>query len=161
MSFPVTRKLALTDLSRRGVGPACILLVALLLTGGCGYIPSGALEGNPAPLPADWSAVASQDVIRFETRPSEPYSVELWVIGVGNALYVHAGDNRANWVEHIEADANVRLQAEDSVYELRAERVIDAAEFKAFADVYEEKYGWRPRNESVTEAYLFRLSPRA
>ena len=135
-------------------------LVLALWLGGCGYIPSGALEGTPAALPADWSAVAAADVIRFETRPTEPYSVELWVIGVNNVLYVHAGDNRTNWVEHIEADANVRLQAEDSVYELRAERVVDAGEFNAFADVYEEKYGWRPRNENVAEAYLFRLTPR-
>ncbi len=136
-------------------------LVLVLSLGGCGYIPSGALEGTPASVPDDWSAVAALDVIRFETNPADPYSVELWVIGVNNTLYVHAGDNRTNWVEHIEADANVRLQAEDSVYELRAERVVDAGEFKAFADVYEEKYGWRPRNENVTEAYLFRLTPRA
>ncbi len=156
------RKPALIDRFRRGVSPAGGFTLALLLmVGGCGYLPSGALEGEPAPIPANWSAVAAADVIRFETNPAAPYSVELWVIGVNDVLYVHAGDNRTNWVEHIEADANVRLQAENLVYELRAERVADAGEFKSFADVYEEKYGWRPRNENVAEAYLFRLIPRA
>ncbi len=119
------------------------------------------MQGTPAPVPADWSAVAAADVIRLETQPADPYSVELWVIGVDNVLYVHAGDNRTNWVEDIEVDANVRLLHDGSIYELRAERVTDAAEFAAFAVVYEKKYGWRPRNENVDEVYLFRLLPRA
>ena len=136
-----------------------VLALAVLL-GGCGYIPSGAREGTPAALPDDWSAVAASDVIRFETQPADPYSVELWVIGVDNVLYVHAGDNRTKWVEHMEVDANVRLLHDGSIYELRAERVTDQAEFETFAVIYDEKYGWRPRNENIEEIYLYRLLPR-
>ncbi len=136
-------------------------LLCVLALSACGYFPSGELEGTPAALPADWSAVAAADVIRFETQPAEPYSVELWVIAVDDVLYVHAGDNRTNWVEHIEADANVRLLHDGSIYELRAERVTDQAEFEVFAVVYDEKYGWRPRNENIDEIYLYRLLPRA
>ena len=136
-------------------------LVCVVALSACGYIPSGALEGTPASIPADWSAVAAADVIRFETQPADPYSVELWVIGVDDVLYVHAGDNRTNWVAHIEADANVRLLHDGSIYELRAERVTDQGEFEVFAVVYDEKYGWRPRNENIDEIYLYRLLPRA
>ena len=71
-----------------------------------------------------------------------------------------AGANRSTWVEYIEADPNVRLQVDDSIYELVAARVNDQAEFDRFSDAYEKKYGRRPRNESVSEAYLFRLAAR-
>ncbi len=138
-----------------------LMLLATLLSG-CDLIPfsSGELSGSLTEPPADWTAVASEDVIELETNPAEPYSVKLWIIGQGADLYVHAGANRATWVEHIEQDDNVRLLIGESLYELRAVRVESAEEFAAFAAVYEEKYGNRPRNENVNEAYLFKLLPR-
>jgi hypothetical protein len=38
--------------------------------------------------------------------------------------------------------------------------VTDEAEFKAFADAWEQKYDMRPRNENVTEVFVFRLEDR-
>ena len=55
--------------------------------------------------------------IQLETRPADPYSVNIWVIALGEHLYVHAGANRSEWVEHMEADPNVRLRVGDSIYE--------------------------------------------
>lgn len=139
------------------------LLTAALLLSACDMIPfsSGALQGEVTPIPADWTPVASADVIQLETNPAEPYSVKLWIIGDGTDLYVHAGANRATWVEHMEADPHVRLLIDEALYELRAERVSSQAEFDAFSDLYEVKYGNRPRNQNVAEAYLFRLLPRS
>lgn len=136
------------------------LLAALLALAGCDYIPfaGGRLEGETAAVPADWGALP--DVVRLETRPADPYSVKLWIIGLGPAAYVHAGANRTDWVQHIEADPRVRLLVQDALYELRAERVTDAEEFATFSAAYEAKYGNPPRNPDVTEAYLFRLEPR-
>ncbi|MAE95466.1 MAG: hypothetical protein CL910_12465 [Deltaproteobacteria bacterium] len=74
--------------------------------------------------------------------------------------YVHAGANRSTWVENMEADPRVRLRADDSIYELVASRVEAQEEFDRFSDAYEQKYGRRPRNENVAEAYLFRLGAR-
>jgi hypothetical protein len=138
------------------------MCATLFLLSACGYIPfsGGALEGTVAPPPTDWSEVASAKIIQLETQPEDPYTVKLWVIGTGGLLYVHAGTNRSTWVEHIEVNPDVRLLIETTIYELRAWRVEDAVEFRAFADVYEAKYGNRPRNENVAEAYLFRLKPR-
>jgi hypothetical protein len=82
------------------------------------------------------------------------------VIALGENLYVHAGANRSTWVENIEADPNVRLRVNDSIYELVASRVDGQEEFDRFSDAYEKKYGRRPRNENVAEAYLFRLGTR-
>lgn len=135
--------------------------VLLLLVGCADYIPisSGALEGTQAPAPQSWTAVAQQKIIQLESQPSDPYSVNLWVIGEGERLYVFAGDNYATWIEHIDADPAVRLKMGGSIYRLHATRVTDAQEFEWFAQAWESKYGNRPRNESVAETYLMRLTP--
>jgi hypothetical protein len=128
---------------------------------GCGgpfvLLPGGALEGSLAAAPDDWSFTDAVDTVQLETRPDDPYSVNIWVIAIGDTLYVHAGANRATWVENMEADPNVRLRVNESIYELAASRVDSQEEFDRFSDGYEQKYGRRPRNESVAEAYLFRL----
>lgn len=140
-----------------------MLLASLVLAGCSGdWIPfaSGELEGEPAPIPAGWSGVADASVIQLESNPEEPYSVNLWVIGMDDALYVHAGANRATWVENIEADPRVRLGHDGHVYELRATRVTSAADFERFSEIYRDKYGNYPRNRDVAQAYLYRLVPR-
>ena len=123
-------------------------------------LPGGALEGTPSPLPQDWAFTDAVSTIQLETRPSDPYSVNIWAIGLDRTLYVHAGANRAAWVENMEADPAVRVRVEEKLYELAATRVSDQAVFDVFSDAYEDKYGSRPRNEDVTEAYLFALGPR-
>jgi hypothetical protein len=139
-----------------------VLSLAVLLLAGCDFVPfsSGELVGTLTPAPDDWTVTASAEVIEIETNPSDPYSVKLWIVGLGPSLYVHAGTNRAAWVEHIEADPSVRLLIGNSLYELHALRVDDPGEFRTFADAYEIKYGRRPGNENVSEAYLFRLNQR-
>ena len=143
------------------------LLLALFLTApitGCGnpfvLLPGGALEGATAAVPDSWSGVEAVETVQLETRPADPYSVNIWMIALGDSVYVHAGANRSAWVENIEADPNVRLRVNDSIYEVAASRVGDQAEFDRFSDAYEAKYGRRPRNGNVSEAYLFRLRAR-
>ena len=140
-----------------------ILLTALIvLLSACGYVPfsSGKLEGTVTPAPADWSELAQASIVQLETNPDDPYSVKLWVIGLGPALYVHAGDNLTTWVGYIQQNPDVRMLIDGSIYELRAERVVSEEEFKRFSDVYEKKYGNRPRNEVLSEVFLYRLVPR-
>ena len=144
-----------------------LLLVALVLAAsvaGCNgpfvLLPGGALEGSTAATPDSWSFTDEVDTVQLETRPADPYSVNVWVIALGETLYVHAGDNRTTWVENMEEDPSVRLRIDDSIYELLAARVEDQEEFDRFSDAYERKYGRRPGNENVAEAYLFRLSAR-
>lgn len=139
------------------------IFAALLLTA-CSrpfvLIPGGALVGQSAPAPQSWSFTDAIDTIQLETNPADPYSVNIWVVGMGNALYVHAGANRATWIENMDADPNVRLQAGDTIYELAASRVTSQEEFDRYSAPYEEKYGNPPRNLNVVEAYLYRLVAR-
>ena len=132
----------------------------------CGFgpffiFPGGELEGQVEATPQDWSFTDAHKTIQFETSPADPYSVNIWIISMDGALYVHAGANRATWVEHMESDPRVRVRVENAIFELNATRVTDAGEFSRFSDAYEKKYDRRPRNENVKEAYLFRLEPRA
>jgi hypothetical protein len=138
------------------------LLCTLLLASCTEYLPvsSGALSGTATETPTQWTDVAPVEIIQLETGGDDAYSVNLWVVELGGDLHVFAGDNRATWVENIEANDDVRLRANDLIYSLRATRVTDAAAFELFAQAWEAKYGNRPRNENVDETYLFRLNPR-
>ena len=141
-----------------------IVLATSLMLGACSanMLPfsSGALEGDEVAPVADWTEIASVEVVQLESRPADPYSVNLWVLGDGAKLYVFAGGTKANWIEHIEVDPNVRLKMGEVIYPLRAQRVTDPEEFEVFAEGWKEKYGRRPWNDDVTDTYLMRLLPR-
>lgn len=146
--------------SRREIGWIALMLCGLF---GCGpfvLLPGGQLSGQPTPVPDDWSFLADVDTVQLESRPSDPYSVNIWAVGIGADVYVHAGANRAAWIEHMEADPRVRMRVGEAIYELRSTRVESASEFSRFANVWEEKYGSRPRNENISEIYVMRLSAR-
>lgn len=119
--------------------------------------PGGSLDGTPTEAPTDWGFTAETDTVQLETNPLEPYSVNIWAVGLGDVLYVHSGANRATWIENMESDPRVKVRVGDKIYALNASRVEDQAEFDRFSEVYEVKYGNPPRNPSVVEAYLFRL----
>ena len=142
----------------------CLAVMLTALIAGCGepflILPGGAMQGLPVSAPDSWGFTDAVDTVQLETRPGDPYSVNIWVIALGENLYIHAGTNRTTWVENMEADPNVRLRVNDSIYELVASRVDGQEEFDRFSDAYEQKYGRRPRNEDVAEAYLFRLGAR-
>ena len=140
-----------------------IAVSSLLLIAGCGSynpLPGGKLDGSAAPAPKDWTFSDEISIVQLETRPEDPYSVNIWAVGMGSFLYLHAGANRSSWVEHMEANSDVRIRVEDKLYDLRASRVEGQDEFDQFSDAYEAKYSTRPRNENVAEAYLFRLGAR-
>jgi hypothetical protein len=139
-------------------------LVLLASIAGCDrplvLLPGGTLEGQTVSVPDSWEFTDTVKTVQLETNPEDPYSVNIWVIALDEHLYVHAGANRAAWVEHLEANPHARLRVDDSIYELSASRVKAQEEFDRFSDAYEHKYDRRPRNEDVTAAYLFRLGKR-
>jgi len=141
------------------------MVFAVIAVIGGGYfawmmLPGGVLSGTATSVPADWTGIEVPDVVRLESNPAEPYSVKIWIVPLGEELYVHAGANRSAWVEYIEQDSAVRVLMDDRLYDLQAARVTEADEFARFAEAYESRYGVRPRNENVNEVYLFRLSAR-
>ncbi|MFT4676468.1 MAG: hypothetical protein ACJAX5_001237 [Patiriisocius sp.] len=138
-----------------------IILVVLLSACSRENIPfsSGALTGQPTEHPASWVEVASAEIIQLETKGDEPYSVNLWVIGKQDWMYIYAGDNYSTWAEHLESNPMARLEVEGKLYGVQATRVTDQAEFEKFAEDWDAKYGsTNPQGLNVSDVWLFRLA---
>jgi hypothetical protein len=124
-------------------------------------IPGGSLSGDVQPVPADWSFTDEVETVQLETRPDDPYSVNVWGVGVGDTFYIASGRGiDAAWAEHIEANPNVRLRVGDAIYELAAARTTDPAELDAFLAAAKQKYDFEPEPEQRETAVLYRLTPR-
>jgi len=145
---------------KRTLPAGCLLLLALGCSGPFAVFPGGELSGPVEPAPASFAFARDAGTVQLETRPEEPYSVNIACAVVGDALYVNAGDNKARWVENLEADPRVRMRIEGRVYELRAERVVDETEMKAFAGAWLEKGAWARDPTGLDEAFVYRLEPR-
>ena len=140
-----------------------VLTTTLTLMLGCGgplvMLPGGALSGPVETPPADWSFTDAHETVQLETRPADPYSVNVWGTAAGDHFYV-AGRADNEWAAHIAADPNVRVRIDGTVYELHAEATSDEAELDAFLVALEKKYDFEPDPEERERAALFRLTPR-
>ena len=151
-----------SDVRRPSVFGAGVLM--WLVFAGCGgpffLLPGGALEGETAATPKSWGFTDEISTIQVETRPEDPYSINIWAVGVDAYRSLHAGASRTTWIEYMVVDPLVQARIDGTIYERRADKVEDAAEFARFADAYEVKYGMRPRNENIAESYVYRLGAR-
>ncbi|MEM8766518.1 MAG: hypothetical protein AAGE43_03680 [Pseudomonadota bacterium] len=150
---------ALTARSSLGV-----LLTSLLFLGGCAepfiVMAGGELAGEETDPPADWDEFADEDIVQLETRPDDPYSINIWMIADGADVYVATGDGPTRWTRHIENNPDVRLRIQDRVYALEAYRVLDPTEKLRIGQQYVSKYDVDDDNNWVEEGQLFRLDRR-
>ena len=141
----------------------CFVLLLTLLTA-CGdpvmILPGGALKGEPTAVPADWSAVAGVKTIQVEVRPSDPYSHNIWCVGLDHDLYIATSAKGTRWTPFVAADPNVRARVGTALYDLTAAPVTDAAERARVAAAYEHKYELDPKDNWVTGALIYRLDRR-
>ncbi len=104
--------------------PSAFWVAALLAaTFGCGgpffVFPGGELSGRVvAETPADWSFVRD-DFIDLETRPADPYSVELNYFVKDGKLYIDPAEGR-RWLAYLREDPNVRVRFGEDIYLLNA-----------------------------------------
>jgi hypothetical protein len=122
--------------------------------------PGGRLSGDVKRAPSDWAFSESIDVVQIETRPSDPYSVNIWGAAKDGTFYVMAANRERRWVKNLMADPNVRLKVCDDVYEMRANEVTDEATIESVVEVLVAKYDFRPNAEQRAEGALFALPPR-
>jgi len=106
-------------------------------------IPGGALSGEVASEPVqDWSFVDST-FVDLETRPEDPYSVELNYVVRDGKLYVDPAEGRT-WYEHLKANPLVRARFGNTIYPLRAVLVGKPGELEGFD----------------ADRFVYRLDPR-
>ena len=119
-------------------------------------VPGGKLKGNVSPVPESWLPVP--DVIQFEVRPSNPYSVNIWGLVDNSNLYVATVD--AKWIPFIAANSSVRVRIDGALYELNATRVNNDDELSSVAAAYVTKYDNDPADNWVERGQVFRLTVR-
>lgn len=126
-----------------------------------GPLPGGALKGAVAAAPDDWSAAASADTIQVEFRPRDPYSHNIWCVGIRHDLYIATHGESSRWIQFIADDPAARARIGESIYELTAVKVTDLAERDRVATAYAEKYKIDPNDNWVKAGSIFRLDRRA
>ncbi len=155
------------------------LAAALVLTACAPTVvfPGSKLSGTVANgTVSDWSFSDATSTVQLETRPSRPYSTNIWGVSSGSAFYISAeswrtilGLGNARWVGHIADDRRVRLRIGETLYERKAVRVKDAAELASVLTLFEKKYGSDTPLERLVDdrapedwegVSVFRLDPR-
>lgn len=141
-----------------------LLLLLLAALTGCGdpivTLPGGTLSGTVTPPPADWSNVANVKTIQVEFRPSDPYSHNVWGVGIDRDLYIATSGKGTRWTPFVAADPYVRARVGESLYELTAVPVTDADERARVAAAYVTKYDVDADDNWVAEGLIFRLDRR-
>jgi hypothetical protein len=139
-------------------------LSLLFLLSGCSepfIVMSGeSLAGDVVDPPTDWTPLNDVEIVQLETRPSDPYSVNIWMVGLGSDVYVATGSDDTNWTEYIDEDTDVRLRVEGRIYELEAFELTDNREKRTVAAAYVEKYGLDAEDNWVLDGQVFRLDRR-
>ena len=135
------------------------VFVAALVAAGCSEplvtIPGGELSGTDRQPPESWGKVP--DTIQLETRPVEPYSINIWGVGVEGDLYVATRGGGTAWTAFIEDDQNVRVRIDDGLYHLQATLVEEVGERDRVTMAYAEKYEVDPYEGWVSDGMIFRL----
>ena len=141
------------------------IAVALFVVAACepiGPLAGGELEGEATPPPRTWTEADTAETVQLETRPADPYSINIWGVGIGPDYYVASGEGgETSWVEHIAADPHVRLRIGRDIYRLDAVRVTDTDELARVRERYATKY--HRTDEQMAEAagaWVYRLDPR-
>jgi hypothetical protein len=150
--------------ARANSGRICFALIIALLGTACRepvlIFPGGKLHGELRANPGPHVLLDGHATAQLETRPEDPYSVNITYTVVGGRTYVNAGDQETTWAKNAIADPRVRLRVGSALYELRAVRVTDREELGSFARAW-LRQSWTRKDPSLFEqVWLFRLDPR-
>ena len=109
----------------------------LLSASACGgpvlVFPGGELRGEVVEEPVeDWSFVTDR-FVDLETRPEQPYSVELNYVVKDGKLYIDPAEGR-RWLDYIREDPNVRVRFGGKIYPVRAVLVGRPGELEGFPE---------------------------
>ena len=133
----------------------------LALITGCGgplpFMSGGALAGEEQPAPKQWAFEEDFGVVQLETRPEDPYSVNIAYTQRAGRLYIYAGDTETQWVQNMQANPLVRLRHSNVIYTLRAERVVDSDEISNFAVVWNDASMFHRDPAELDEVWLYHL----
>ena len=135
-------------------------LTAVACNGPTGLMSGGKLDGELRPPPANWASLGESGQMQLETRPAQPYSVNVNYTIFDGKLYVNAGNTETKWAEHIAVNPLIRPRIDGALYEVRAERVTDAVEIASFGRVWAGQSMFLRDPAQFEEVWLYRMAPR-
>ena len=144
----------------RAISFVLVSLVMIACEGPFGVTSGGELSGSIQQPPALWQLSEESGLAQLETRPDDPYSVNLAYVQMNDQLYIYAGDTRTTWVEHIEQNPLIRIRIGETIYPVRAARVEDHNEFTAFANIWANWSVFSRDPKELDEVWLYRLVAR-
>jgi len=163
MTQPIADQQATRSIGQRFYAGLLLLLLCPFLVG-CDepfIVMSGAaLAGEVSDPPVDWTASNEVEIIQLEVQPDDPYSINIWMAGIGPDIYVATGDDDTAWSAMLAVDPDVRIRIEGTIYELRASKIGEGAEKRAVASEYVAKYGLDEDDNWVLDGQVFRLDRR-
>ena len=121
-------------------------------------MPGGQLSGEVFAVPLTWVDVP--EIIQVETRPSDPYSINIWGVAIGQHLYIATSDSGTTWSDFLNTDSDLRARVGFSLYELSAASITDPAERSRVAAAYVSKYELDKDDNWVDTGLIFRLDRR-
>ncbi len=120
----------------------------------------GELSGTVADVPVPWEFAEESGLAQLETRPQDPYSINLAYVQMDGRLYIYAGDTRTSWVQHIEQNPLVRIRVNNIIYPARAVRVNNDDEIVKFAAIWVSRSTFQRDPNGLEEIWLYRLQAR-
>ena len=100
-------------------------MLSLLFVLSCQLNPLAGGEMSGPERSVDTFDFASQfALLRLETRPNNPYAVNLRVTVIEGELYVDSATGR-RWGKFLADDPNVRIRLGKTIYPARAEQILD------------------------------------
>lgn len=129
--------------------------------GPLGFFAGGELSGTVVDPPATWQLDEAYAFAELETRPADPYSINLAYVQMDGRLYIYAGNTRTNWVEHIEVNPLVRIRIDETIYPVRAVRVTEDDVLNDFAAEWTSRSVFQRDPLQFDEVWLYRLQARS
>ena len=103
----------------------CAIAIFLLL-GGCGQLAAKYLDGEPSPLPEDFTHLDEFHACHLELTVGEK-ALRMNCFDLGGVLHIHTSRwaklprlGAENWAVTARRSPEVRVQIDDKVYELKA-----------------------------------------
>ena len=124
------------------------------------FMAGGELSGAVSDVPDVWQLDEESGLAQLETRPEDPYSINLTYVQLDGRFYVYAGDTRTSWVQHIEQNPLVRIRVDDAIYPARAVRVNSDDEIAEFAAIWANRSVFSRDPSGFDKVWLYRLEAR-
>ena len=145
----------------RTLSLATLVMALAACEGPLVFMSGGELSGTVADPPPIWQLDEASGSAQLETRPEDPYSINLAYVQLEGRLYIYAGNTRTNWVGHIEQNPLIRIRVGETIYPVRAVRVNDNDEIAEFALQWSNRSLFQRDPMQFDEVWLYRLEARS